>query len=231
MAEGAPLYIDTELNKGSNDLDVPVGERVTVFVPIETALRDYDLGNEEERELVGMAKFWSTISLLNLFCSNYACIYLEVITARIRRMGEGNVLTRVCPSVCPQGGGVGQQGGRGGSGPAAGGRGGSATGGRGGSAGGRGGSAMGGRGGSARGRGGSVGGGVGQPRGRGEGWVNRAEGWVSHGGRGGSGPGGRYASCVHAGGLSCLDLCVPAGVSMPLNSVFLVFCSTLDTTS
>ena len=79
LAKGAPPYIDTELNKGSNDLDVPVGERITVFVPIETALRDYDLGNEEERELVGMAKFWSTISLSNLFCSNYACTYLEVV--------------------------------------------------------------------------------------------------------------------------------------------------------
>ena len=54
MAKGAPPYINTELNKGSNDLDVPVADRITVFVPIETALRDYDLGNEEERELVGM---------------------------------------------------------------------------------------------------------------------------------------------------------------------------------
>ena len=27
-----------------------------------------------------------------------------VITARIRRMGKGNVLTSVCPSVCPRGG-------------------------------------------------------------------------------------------------------------------------------
>ena len=90
-------------------------------------------------------------------------------------MGEGNVLTRVCPSVCPQGG-------RGGSGPA---------GGRGGSAGGRVGSAGGGV--------GQVqpGGGVGQvqPGGRGgsaggKGWVSRGEGWVSRGGRGGSATGG-----------------------------------------
>ena len=44
-------------------------------------------------------------------------------TARIRRMGEGNVLTRVCPSVCPQGEGGGGSGpaGRGGVSPAGGG--------------------------------------------------------------------------------------------------------------
>ena len=30
----------------------------------------------------------------------------HIFTARIRRMGEGNVLTRVCPSVCPRGGGA-----------------------------------------------------------------------------------------------------------------------------
>ena len=80
----------------------------------------------------------------------------------------------------PGGGGVGQPGGGVGQ---PGGRGGSATGGRGGSA---------------------TGGGVGQPGGK---------GWVSQGGRGGSAKieqhreyllhGGRYASCVHAGGLSC----------------------------
>ena len=37
-----------------------------------------------------------------------------LVTARIRRMGEGNVLTRICPSihdsVCPQGGGSGPAG-------------------------------------------------------------------------------------------------------------------------
>ena len=137
-------------------------------------------------------------------------------------MGEGNVLTRVCPSVCPQGGrggqwggGVGQPGGRGvshgGGGSAVGGRGGSA-GGRGGSVGGRGGSAMGGKVGQVQpgGRGGS-----GPAGGRG------GSGPAMGGGRGGSGPAGgggsakiaqhrkyllhgrRYASCVHAGGLSC----------------------------
>ena len=136
----------------------------------------------------------------------------KIFTARIRRMGEGNVLTRVCPSVCPQGGGVGQRmGGVGQVQP--GGRGGSAggegwvrssreggvgqLGGRGGSAGGEGWVSRG-RGGSAGGRGGSAGGGVGQPGGR---------GGSATGGRGGLGPGGRYASCVHAGGLSCLKKC------------------------
>ena len=33
-----------------------MADRITVFAPIEEALIDYDLGNEEERELVGMAK-------------------------------------------------------------------------------------------------------------------------------------------------------------------------------
>ena len=61
---------------------------------------------------------------------------LKLFTARVRSTREGNVLTRVCPSVCPRGGvsqggsglagGEGQvrQGGsgRGGSGPAGGGQ-------------------------------------------------------------------------------------------------------------
>ena len=146
---------------------------------------------------------------------------IQFITARIRRMGEGNVLTRVCPSTnlsVHRGGWVGQvkgqsspggqvkcqssQGGSGqrsiqpgGSGPATG--------------------------------GGQVqppGGGQVQPRG---GVRSSHRGGVrsSHPG-GGSGPaiqggggsakigqhreyllhGGRYASCVHAGGLSCLTI-------------------------
>ena len=130
------------------------------------------------------------------------------ITARVRSTREGNVLTRVCPSihpsVCPQGGGGvrSSRGGRGGSGPAGGegwvSRGGGGgqlgggvgqpgggvgqPGGRGGSAGGRGGSA-GGRVGQPGGRGGSAGrggggGGVGQPGGRG-GSAGGGEGWVS----------------------------------------------------
>ena len=91
-------------------------------------------------------------------------------------MGEGNVLTRVCPSVCPQGGGVGQQGGRG------------VSWGEGWVSQGGGVGQPGGRGGSARGEGWvSQGGGVGQPGG--EGWVSGGEGWVS-GGRGGSAMGG-----------------------------------------
>ena len=48
---------------------------------------------------------------------------VTIVTARIRRMGEGNVLTRVCPSVCPRGGVSPQSSwGGGGSGPAGGGR-------------------------------------------------------------------------------------------------------------
>ena len=34
------------------------------------------------------------------------CSQPPLITARVRSTREGNVLTRVCPSVCPQGGGV-----------------------------------------------------------------------------------------------------------------------------
>ena len=84
----------------------------------------------------------------------------------------------------------------------------------------RGGGSAGGRGGSAGGEGWVSGGegwvshggeGVGQPRG--EGWVSQGGRGGSAGGRGGSAKieqhreyllhGGRYASCVHAGGLSC----------------------------
>ena len=66
-------------------------------------------------------------------------------------MGEGNVLTRVCPSVCPQGGGVRSS--------------------------------------------------------RGGGQVQLGEGGqVQPGGGGLLLRGGRYASCVHAGGISCFDL-------------------------
>ena len=182
------------------------------------------------------------------------------VTARIRRMGEGNVLTRVCPSVCPQGGGgVGQPGGgvgqvqwgggvgqvqpggRGGSGPAGGGGVGQPWGGGvgqlwGGGVGqwGEGWVSHGGRGGSAGGEGWVRSSGGVRSSWGGEGWVRSSQGGgvgqVQPGGRGGSGPaggegvgqvqpgggsakiaqhrkyllhGGRYASCVHAGGLSC----------------------------
>ena len=89
-------------------------------------------------------------------------VVIAMITARIRRMGEGNVLTRVCPSihdsVCPQGGGSGPVGGEGWVRS------------------------------SCQGGGvGQLGGGVGQLGGGcgsawGEGWVSWGEGWVSLGG-------------------------------------------------
>ena len=109
-------------------------------------------------------------------------------------MGEGNVLTRVCPSVCPQGG-EGWVSGGGGVGQV------QLPGGRGGSAGGEGWVSRGGRGGSAMGRG------EGWVSHGGEGWVSGGRGGSATGGEGGSGPGGRYASCVHAGGLSCWPRC------------------------
>ena len=130
---------------------------------------------------------------------------IHIFTARVRST-TGRYCFHRCLSV-HRGGGEGgvSQGGRGGS-----------AGGRGGSAGGEGWVSQGG--GQLGGRGGSAGG---------EGWVSRGEGWVSRGGgvgqRGGEGwvsggeggsakieqhreyllHGGRYASCVHAGGLSC----------------------------
>ena len=161
----------------------------------------------------------------------YYAVSIALITARVRSTREGNVLTRICPSIHLSvhrggsgpagGGGVGQVQLPGGEGWVSGGGGVGQLGGRGGSAGGRGGSA---RGGGV----GQLGGGVGQPGGRGgsaggEGWVSRGEGWVSRGGgvgqlggegwsaggegwvSGGGGVGqhgGQYASCVHAGGLS-----------------------------
>ena len=115
-----------------------------------------------------------------------------VFTARIRRMGEGNVLTRVCPSVCPQG--VSQRGG--GSGQSS-----------------RGGTGQSSWGGGVR----SVqpGGGVRSVQLGGVRSVHLGGGQVSPAGGGGSAKigqqneysllhGGQYASCVHAGGLSCL---------------------------
>ena len=116
-----------------------------------------------------------------------------IFTARIRRMGEGNVLTCVCPSVCPQGGGQSSRGGQ--VSPAGGGvR-----------------SVQPGSGGSGQ---SSRGGGVRSVQlGGGSGQVSRGGGSVSW--RGGWGEakigqqneyslhGGQYASCIHAGGLSC----------------------------
>ena len=118
--------------------------------------------------------------------------------------------------VQPEGGGVGQvqPGGRGGSGPAWGGGVGQVQ------LGGRGGSGPAGGKGWVRSSWG--GGGVGQvqPGGRGgSGPARGEEGWVrSSRGGGGSAKiaqhrkyllhGGRYASCIHAGGLSCFNLCL-----------------------
>ena len=167
----------------------------------------------------------------NLWLHNLAEHFL--ITARIRRMGEGNVLTRVCPSMIlsvhgggvrsSRRGGVGQVqllGGEGwvsrGGGGSAGregwvsqGEGGSAGGrgvsrGEGGSAGGRGGQ-LGGRGGSAGGRGGSAGG---------EGWVSRGGGVGQQGGGGSAG--GRGGSAGGEGWVSRGEGWVSMAGGMPL---------------
>ena len=138
---------------------------------------------------------------------------IALFTARVRSTREGNVLTRVCPSihpsVCPQGGGVGQV--------QPGGEGWVRSSCRGGGVG-----QQGGRGGSAGGEGvGQPGGGVGQPGGGGvgqlgegwvswgEGWVSRGEGWVSWGGRGGSAGGEGWVS--RGGGVGKLG----GGVGQP----------------
>ena len=128
---------------------------------------------------------------------------------------EGNNFTLlVCPrggvgQVQPGGGGVGQvqPGGRGGSGPAGGGGVGQVQPGGGGvgqvQPGGRGGQVQPGGGGVGRSsRGGGVGqwgGGVGQPGG-GSAKIEQHREYLLHG--------GRYASCVHAGGLSCFGVCL-----------------------
>ena len=154
--------------------------------------------------------------------------YIPFVTARVRSTREGNVLTRVCPSIHPQiclstGGGQVQLAGGGqvqlpgeGSGPARGGVRSSCRGvGQVQPAGGVGGSGQAAGGVRSSQRGGQV-----QPEG---GWV-RSSWWggqvqpgrVRSSCRGGGSAkigqqneyslhGGRYASCVHAGGLSCIE--------------------------
>ena len=129
--------------------------------------------------------------------------WYHLITARVRSTREGNVLTRVCPSVCPQGRGgypypimlcnisqnaMGQPGGGGTlPGPAGGGT----------LARGEGGTLAGGGipwlGGGTLARGGTLVGGLPWPGGGTQ--LGQHREYLLHG--------GRYASCVHAGGLSC----------------------------
>ena len=56
------------------------------------------------RDAVSQFVLWTFKQQLTVL-RNEDVVEIQIFTARIRRMGEGNVLTRVCPSVCPQGGG------------------------------------------------------------------------------------------------------------------------------